>query len=115
NYLVQLPYAIDNAIARFELVEANRRLQAELAERMRAEGALREHAAALAESGREKDQFLAMLGHELRNPLAPIRTALELLRRSGSPDAVALKAHEVMDRQIVQMVHLLDDLLEMSC
>jgi PAS domain S-box-containing protein len=87
---------------------------AETTERVRAEAALRQHAGELAEAAREKDEFLAMLGHELRNPLAPIRTALALLQRSGSDDPVVLRAHDVMERQITHMVRLLDDLLDVA-
>jgi PAS domain S-box-containing protein len=86
----------------------------EITERKRAEAALREHAEAVAETARQKDEFLAMLGHELRNPLAPIRTALALLRQSGRPNPVAFRAHDVMDRQITHMVRLLDDLLDVA-
>jgi PAS domain S-box-containing protein len=87
---------------------------AETTERKRAEAVLREHAVELAEAAREKDEFLAMLGHELRNPLAPIRTALTLLRRAGSQDPVVVRVHDVMDRQITHMVRLLDDLLDVA-
>jgi PAS domain S-box-containing protein len=87
---------------------------AETTERKRAEAVLREHAAELAEAAREKDEFLAMLGHELRNPLEPIRTALTLLQRSGSQDPLVVRAQEVMDRQITHMVRLLDDLLDVA-
>jgi PAS domain S-box-containing protein len=87
---------------------------AETTERKRAEAVLREHAVELAEAARQKDEFLAMLGHELRNPLAPIRTALTLLRRGGSVDPFVLRAHDVMDRQITHMVRLLDDLLDVA-
>ena len=88
---------------------------ADISERKRAEAALRDQAAALAEAARQKDEFLAMLSHELRNPLAPIRTALELVRRSGGvQDGLALKALDVMSRQITHMARLLDDLLEVS-
>ncbi len=114
NYLTQLPYAIDHAIARFELERVNRRLEAELAERKRAEADLREHAAALADAARQKEEFLAMLGHELRNPLAPIRTALELLRRFTTEHPLATKSHQVVDRQITHMVRLLDDVLDVA-
>jgi PAS domain S-box-containing protein len=86
----------------------------EITERKRAEAVLREQAEAVAETARQKDEFLAMLGHELRNPLAPIRTALALLRQSGSPNPVAVRAHDVMDRQITHMVRLLDDLLDVA-
>ena len=87
---------------------------AEITEQKRAEAALREHATTLADVARQKDEFLAMLSHELRNPLAPIRTALELLRRAGAPDQISESAHEVIDRQIIHMVRLLDDLLDVA-
>jgi len=87
---------------------------AETTERMRSEAMLRQHATELAEAARQKDEFLAMLGHELRNPLAPIRTALALLQRAGSHDPIVLRAHVVMDRQITHMVRLLDALLDVA-
>ena len=75
---------------------------------------MREHSAALADAARQKDEFLAMLGHELRNPLAPIRTALELVRRAAHQDALTANAYDVMARQIAHMVRLLDDLLDVA-
>lgn len=87
---------------------------AEVTERRRAEKALREHANALTDVARQKDEFLAMLSHELRNPLAPIRTALELLRRGGAQDDISAHAHDVIDRQATHMARLLDDLLDVS-
>jgi PAS domain S-box-containing protein len=86
----------------------------EITARKRAEAALREYAAMMADMARQKDEFLAMLSHELRNPLAPIRTALELLRRAGAPDEISRSAHEVIGRQITHMVRLLDDLLDVA-
>jgi PAS domain S-box-containing protein len=86
----------------------------EITEQKHAEDMMREHALALSEAARQKDEFLAMLGHELRNPLAPIRTALELLRREEPPDGMAANAHDVMERQIAHMVRLLDDLLDVA-
>ncbi|HEU5057232.1 MAG TPA: PAS domain S-box protein [Kofleriaceae bacterium] len=73
----------------------------------------RERALALAESAsRAKDEFLAMLGHELRNPLAPIVTALDLMRlRSGSPTS---REQQVIERQVEHLVRLVDDLLDVS-
>ncbi len=78
----------------------------------------------LAESGRRaealrladqrKDEFLATLAHELRNPLAPIRNALEILRLAGDDPAKAKAARQMMERQVVQMVRLVDDLLDVS-
>jgi signal transduction histidine kinase/ActR/RegA family two-component response regulator len=68
---------------------------------------------ALRRADRRKDEFLATLAHELRNPLAPIRSALQLLRRSaGSVDAQPL--HAMMERQVDHMVRLVDDLLEVA-
>jgi len=69
---------------------------------------------ALQEAARNKDEFLAMLGHELRNPLAPIRNAVELLRLSEPADARQLQAREVIDRQVQHMTRLVDDLLDVS-
>jgi signal transduction histidine kinase len=68
---------------------------------------------ALEEADRRKDEFLATLAHELRNPLAPLRHGLDILRRN--PDSTdAVKIREVMDRQLVHLVHLIDDLLDVS-
>jgi signal transduction histidine kinase/CheY-like chemotaxis protein len=64
------------------------------------------------EAGRSKDEFLAMLGHELRNPLAPMATALHLMKRKGDP-ATRLE-REVMERQVTHMKRLVDDLLDVS-
>ena len=60
-----------------------------------------------------KDEFLAMLAHELRNPLAPIRTGLQVLRLNPGEDA-AERTREMMDRQLAHMVRLIDDLLDVS-
>ena len=69
---------------------------------------------ALKEADRRKDEFLATLAHELRNPLAPIRNALEIMRlAAGSPEALE-RARAMMDRQVMQMVRLIDDLLDVS-
>ncbi len=61
-----------------------------------------------------KDEFLAMLAHELRNPLAPARSALEILRAPGLPEAEAAWARDVIDRQVQLMARLVDDLLDVS-
>jgi PAS domain S-box-containing protein len=61
----------------------------------------------------KKDEFLAILAHELRNPLAPIRNALEVLKRSDG-GTTASEAHGIMERQLSQMVRLIDDLLDIS-
>ena len=68
----------------------------------------------LLEADRTKDEFLAILSHELRNPLTPIRNALEVLRRSGHDPLVADRAYAVMERQVYQLVRLTDDLLDVS-
>jgi len=70
--------------------------------------------AALRESSRRKDEFLAVLGHELRNPLAPIRNALHILRRPGLPPETGDKALEMADRQTSHLSRLVDDLLDLS-
>jgi signal transduction histidine kinase/FixJ family two-component response regulator len=69
--------------------------------------------AKLVEADQRKDEFLATLAHELRNPLAPIRFALESLK-AGAPPASAARARDVIDRQVRQLVRLVDDLLDVS-
>jgi PAS domain S-box-containing protein len=66
------------------------------------------------EADRRKDEFLATLAHELRNPLAPIRNGLEILRRSGELPAQAERTREIMERQLRHLVRLVDDLLDVS-
>jgi signal transduction histidine kinase/CheY-like chemotaxis protein len=68
----------------------------------------------LREADRRKDEFLATLSHELRNPLAPIRNALELMRRGGRDAALTERALAIMERQVHQLVRLTDDLLDVS-
>ncbi len=69
---------------------------------------------ALKEADRRKDEFLAVLAHELRNPLAPVRNAIEILRASHSPSPQLQWTHDVIDRQVRQMTRLVDDLLDVS-
>jgi signal transduction histidine kinase/CheY-like chemotaxis protein len=79
----------------------------DLTEHKRAEQVLRE-------ADQRKDEFLATLSHELRNPLAPLRNALEVLRLAGNDPERAERAHAVMERQLRQIVRLTDDLLDVS-
>jgi PAS domain S-box-containing protein len=69
---------------------------------------------ALREGDRRKDEFLAVLAHELRNPLAPIRNGLELLRLAKDNSTAADQARVMMERQVAHMVRLIDDLLDVS-
>src|SRR5690606_21679877 len=69
---------------------------------------------ALQEANRRKDEFIATLAHELRNPLAPIRTGLQILGAEGASGASADKAREIIERQLTHMVRLVDDLLDIS-
>jgi signal transduction histidine kinase len=74
---------------------------------------LKAYADALQEADRRKDEFLATLAHELRNPLAPLRHGLDVLHRR--PDSkIAADIHKIMDRQLVHLVRLIDDLLDVS-
>jgi signal transduction histidine kinase len=75
---------------------------------------LRRLLAELRESDHRKDVFLAMLAHELRNPLAPIRNASEIFRRAGAGNATLRRAAEIVDRQVTQLARLIDDLLDVS-
>ena len=89
------------------LAETNRALEAEIAERARAE-------AALIEADRHKDEFLAILAHELRNPLAPIRNAVEVMARIPLENPRLQWSRDVIDRQSVHLTRLVDDLLDIS-
>jgi PAS domain S-box-containing protein len=85
----------------------------DVTDRQRDEQALREQAERLREVDRAKDEFLATLSHELRNPLAPLRNSIALLRMT-SDDTTTAPIHEMMERQVSHLVRLVDDLLETS-
>jgi len=93
------------------LAELNDTLEARVHQRT---ADLERSEAALRESSRQKDAFLATLAHELRNPLAPLRTGLDLLLQVGSPTPAASRAMAAMNRQLDHMVRLIDDLLDVS-
>ena len=79
----------------------------EITERKRAEDALRE-------ADRHKDEFIAMLAHELRNPLAPIRNAIQILHTIDSANPRLARTREIIDRQAAHLARLVDDLLDVS-
>jgi two-component system CheB/CheR fusion protein len=89
------------------LLEANQQL---VLATLRAQAAEQE----LREAARHKDEFLAMLGHELRNPLVPIRNAAEVLKRVGGDDERVAWVHDVLVRQVGHITRLVDDLLDIS-
>jgi len=80
----------------------------------RAEDELRRVAADLSEADHRKSEFLATLAHELRNPLAPIRTGLDLLRMAPRDADAQARVHAMMDRQLGHLIHLVDDLLDIA-
>ncbi|HUQ89924.1 MAG TPA: PAS domain S-box protein, partial [Vicinamibacterales bacterium] len=80
----------------------------------RAQEAASESEARLREADRRKDEFLAMLAHELRNPLAPIRTGLQLMRLAGDTPQSIEQVRSMMERQLTHIVRLVDDLLDVS-
>ncbi|HEX4884185.1 MAG TPA: PAS domain S-box protein [Casimicrobiaceae bacterium] len=86
----------------------------DITERKRLEQELTRRIDDLAEADRQKNELLAMLAHELRNPLAPLRNALHLLKASPADPAVAALARDMMDRQLHHLVRLVDDLLDIS-
>src|SRR3982075_1523432 len=93
--------------ANTELEKANRTLQSEVAERSRAEQALKA-------ADRHKDEFLAMLAHELRNPLAPILNAVQLMRMKPIADPQLSWSRDVIERQLSHLTRLVDDLLDVA-
>ncbi len=88
-------------------VVAASKVARDITQRKRSEAALRE-------ADRRKDEFLAVLAHELRNPLAPIRNSLHILRMLGQNDPTAERVGGMMERQVDHMVRLVDDLMEVS-
>ena len=82
--------------------------------RKRVEAAARASEERLRDADQRKDEFLAMLAHELRNPLAPIRTGLELVRLAGDRPGTMEQVRPMMERQVGHMVRLIDDLLDAS-
>jgi signal transduction histidine kinase len=116
----------------WEIERANDLLQGEVSERRRAEArlselnasldqrvtertlALQASEARLIESNRRKDEFLATLAHELRNPLAPLRNAAHFLRLRGPGTQDVQWASEIMDRQVAVMARLIEDLMDVS-
>ncbi|MEO6461962.1 MAG: HAMP domain-containing sensor histidine kinase [Candidatus Eisenbacteria bacterium] len=93
--------------ARRNLAAVNVALQIEVGERRHAE-------AALADADRRKDEFLATLAHELRNPLAPIRNGIQVLRMERPLDPLAPGIVDMMERQVEQLVRLVDDLMDVA-
>jgi signal transduction histidine kinase len=98
----------------FRLIDIVARQAADLIERTQAEDALRESGRRLKDADRRKDEFLATLAHELRNPLAPLRTSLELIRIAGNTPESVEELREEMEEQLALLVRLVDDLLDVS-
>jgi len=99
----------------YRKTRALERLNAELERRVSERtAALEASTTALKDADRRKDEFLAMLAHELRNPLAPISTAVQLLRLKELSDAQRERARDVLERQVQHLVLLVDDLLDVS-
>ncbi len=87
---------------------------ADITERKRSEEEREQLVARLREQDQRKDEFLATLAHELRNPLAPIRNGLQIMRLAQGDAAATERVRSMMERQLGQMVHLIDDLLDLS-
>ena len=86
----------------------------DITERSRLEKEIKEQAQTLADLDRRKDEFLAMLSHELRSPLAPISSAVQLLSLQKNENKIQQEARQIIERQVRQLKHLVDDLLEIS-
>ncbi|HEV3256508.1 MAG TPA: ATP-binding protein [Gemmataceae bacterium] len=94
-----------------EIRRLNESLERRITERTAELGRANE---ALREAGRRKDEFLAMLAHELRNPLAPIRTGLQIIKKPDSDLHAVDKARTMMERQVRHLTRIVDDLLDVS-
>ena len=98
-----LTWVVENAIERMAMAR----------QLLLRDEALRENEKILSEAAQRKDEFIAILAHELRNPLAPVRTGLQVLRLTQDR-ATTLQTLDTMERQLGQMTHLIDDLLDIS-
>jgi PAS domain S-box-containing protein len=86
----------------------------DVTEQRRVDAELRLRAEELKDADKRKDEFIAMLAHELRNPLVPIRTAVELLKKARDQPSIIESIRPMMERQVTHMVRLIDDLLDVS-
>ena len=98
-------------VDRHQTVQCNIR---DISDRIRLERQAQEQAKSLADLHRRKDEFLAMLSHELRNPLSPILNAVHLLRLQGGENLIQQEARSVIERQVGQLSRLVNDLMEVS-
>jgi signal transduction histidine kinase len=118
GFLVTIGALCAQALERARLYEAAqaacRRAELEVEERKHLVEELRRRGEQLAEANRRKDDFLAILGHELRGPLAPVRNAIQVLKLSGAPDSNLRWASDVIERQVQHLSRLVDDLLDVS-
>ncbi|WP_422930478.1 PAS domain S-box protein [Singulisphaera sp. PoT] len=90
------------------------KIMRDMTEARRSHEMLEKQAEALREADRRKDEFLATLAHELRNPLAPVRNGLQIMRMAGDDRRVIDEARTLMERQVSHMVRLIDDLMDVS-
>jgi two-component system CheB/CheR fusion protein len=107
----------DRAVLVLDEEGRNRKLHGctvDVSDLMQAEERLRKLNAELREADRRKDEFVATLAHELRNPLAPIRNAVRILQAQGSSDPDLVRNRAVIERQVTHMARLLEDLLDIS-
>ena len=109
-------FALELAVSEFELGAQPHftAILRDITERKQLEQQKHEMMSALKESDRHKDEFLALLAHELRGPLAPLRNCLELLKLGGSDETLRDKVQGTMERQLAQMVRLVNDLLDLG-
>ena len=97
-----------------ELQQKTAALQTEIDEHKKTHEALQSRLKELAETDQRKNEFLAMLGHELRNPLSPILSALEILKMPGADAAAIRTAHDAIGHQTRHLAHIVDDLLDVT-
>ena len=95
-------------------VEAVAGTARDVTEARRSRETLERQAAELSDADRKKDEFLATLAHELRNPLAPLRNGLQIMKLAGGDAGAVEKSRSMMERQVGQMTHLIDDLMDLS-
>ena len=111
---VHFPSPHRPSVAQMRRLQLYCRTASDFIHRIRLEQALRERESALQDADRRKDEFLALLAHELRNPLAPIRHALAAARNPHATAEQKARSYGIVERQVVHMGRLLDDLVDIS-
>jgi len=114
NYLVQLPYVMENAIARFDLQRTNARLEAEIVERRRLADENSDLFEGAQEALKSRDEFLSIAAHEIRGPLTALRLGVQSLRQGRVPPQAQPQIFKIIEREDRKLAQFVDELLDLG-